>query len=775
MPIYFYGGPDLWIYIFSYPLGANYSLIDSFDASGCSSDFWPFNSGQFGWGTKYFGYYNDDVLDEGENYANPPGYHSLAFFGYSQFADIAYLHAEDIIQILTFRLHAADSDSLAGQSFSNALQMGFESLTGPAWVRDLYNFPETVLVNARYATVHFNDGFICGTVTNAYGAPIQNASLEILDTPFNEFTDADGEYCLPALRSGSYDIAISHPDYCDTVIANVTVIEGDTTELNVILGNSSISGAVTDTLMNPLANILVEISGTDLADTADATGYYSFHGLCPGHYHLLLTRPGYCELDVGNIILGTDDTLIVNVVLRYGSTISGTIYNSEHVPLPGAIIEIVDMFYADTSGIDGHYQLGNLCAGTYDLLVTLPGYCSMEVHNISVGENTTRTLNIDFDNGGVLTGNITDSDGLPLSGVVISVEGTAATGTSGTNGDYYIAGICPGEYDVTFTKDGFWKSPVEDVAFSHNYPTNLDMTMCDELPDVPDTAIFWAGGNFDNCEWYDTISVQPGEWLNIPIYFRAGSNLWAGEIVYSLAARYGIIDRFDSTNSSFDFWPFNEGLGWFGRFWDYKGDNDYSPNPQGYHSLTFSGSYNVWPFIWLHSEVPIKILNFRVHISDTLTTTDSILTDVFIEGAPNEGYGPYPALGDTLGGSGFAFDLVINTHFPVLKITAANSPYLLGDVNMYNATWPPAVIGSDVTYLVNFFRGISTSHACLLDGFWGSADVNGDCRVVGSDVTRLVSYFRGQAVLQACPDHLPLWETPQGVPQEAPPVWPGCE
>lgn len=48
------------------------------------------------------------------------------------------------------------------------------------------------------------------------------------------------------------------------------------------------------------------------------------------------------------------------------------------------------------------------------------------------------------------------------------------------------------------------------------------------------------------------------------------------------------------------------------------------------------------------------------------------------------------------------------------------------------------VIGSDVTYLVNYFRGLNSIPNPPMAG-----DANGDCRLIGSDVTYLVQYFRG--------------------------------
>ena len=66
-----------------------------------------------------------------------------------------------------------------------------------------------------------------------------------------------------------------------------------------------------------------------------------------------------------------------------------------------------------------------------------------------------------------------------------------------------------------------------------------------------------------------------------------------------------------------------------------------------------------------------------------------------------------------------------------------------------------------------------TTH--LLDGFWASGDANGDCSNIGSDVTKLVTYFRGLTSLSYCPDYEPAWPTPDDLPEEAPSGWPNCE
>ena len=101
--------------------------------------------------------------------------------------------------------------------------------------------------------------------------------------------------------------------------------------------------------------------------------------------------------------------------------------------------------------------------------------------------------------------------------------------------------------------------------------------------------------------------------------------------------------------------------------------------------------------------------------------------------------------------------------------------YLPGDANMYNGAWPPSVIGSDVTYLVNFFRGLETNPACNIDGNYMAADVNASCTIIGSDVTRLVNFFRGSGEIEYCPDWEPVWHNQSELPENAPDGWPNCE
>jgi len=212
-----------------------------------------------------------------------------------------------------------------------------------------------------------------------------------------------------------------------------------------------------------------------------------------------------------------------------------------------------------------------------------------------------------------------------------------------------------------------------------------------------------------------------------------------------------------------------------------------------------SGRVETHPFIgqpWAHS--------FGVNIPPQITSPDSFAVEpgVFFSYSPEISdaddadhsldYSDYPAWltvnADSIFGYApdspvlYGFNIEVSDQYDaviqavvIYIIRDFEYAYLPGDANMYNGNWPPAILGNDVTYLVNYFRGMEICQPCLLDGFWASADANGDCNVIGSDVTKLVNYFRGAGDLHYCIDFEPLWPTPYDLPGEEPDNWPECE
>ena len=284
------------------------------------------------------------------------------------------------------------------------------------------------------------------------------------------------------------------------------------------------------------------------------------------------------------------------------------------------------------------------------------------------------------------------------------------------------------------------------------------------------TAYFWAGGSFEGEVWRDTVVAVPNQWIDIPIYHQSDPDVYIESIFYVLGCKQALIDTID-VNGGHMFYPLTE--------WDtaeflpllYNYDTHPThPNPPGYISLPFCGfARQVNPDSpLLHFEIPTHILTYRVHAVDNSYLINTTHCDAMIAGMAPVG-GPSNC-GDSTGSVSYPMDM----SFACVRFIEGYK-YLPGDVNMAVGAWPPQAIVGDVTYLVNYFGSFPGIQTCLLDGFWASADANGDCQIIASDVTKLINYLRGQTDLSCCPNYPPSWFTQADLPAEAPVGWPGCE
>jgi len=91
-------------------------------------------------------------------------------------------------------------------------------------------------------------------------------------------------------------------------------------------------------------------------------------------------------------------------------------------------------------------------------------------------------------------------------------------------------------------------------------------------------------------------------------------------------------------------------------------------------------------------------------------------------------------------------------NIPVVFEVGKVFPYVPGDANMPAGIWPPTVDASDVTYLVQYYKGMNS--ACEYEGYYAAADANGDCMLIVSDVTYLVRYLAGMGPAPLyCPEY----------------------
>ena len=261
-------------------------------------------------------------------------------------------------------------------------------------------------------------GSISGRVTNAKGEPLRDFYIELLlpntDGPLGSYgysiTDVNGEYLLEQLSAGAYYVgfgtgwgnAAYAPEYYNDTftIEDATLIQIDGEAVaNIdaqLIRTSHIAGRVTTVEGEPLPNIDVEIydwfEGGSYWDViirlkTDENGMYDTISLKPGSYRIEFSDyKNYYQSEfyvdarsldeATDIIVGENESVVVDAQLKQSGTIAGEVIGSEDQPLANlqvlAYMQLDDGTwmpdrdtYTDESGryafvglFDGNYRIG---------------------------------------------------------------------------------------------------------------------------------------------------------------------------------------------------------------------------------------------------------------------------------------------------------------------------------------------------------------------------------------------------------------------------------
>ncbi|MCP4582272.1 MAG: carboxypeptidase regulatory-like domain-containing protein [candidate division Zixibacteria bacterium] len=445
----------------------------------------------------------------------------------------------------------------------------------------------------------------------------------------------------------------------------------------------------------------------------------------------------------------------------HDGAISGVVVNDGDEPVESVLVEIVDSRVSGYSNSVGEFFLPYLADDLFDIYLSHPDYSDTLVNDIEVSLSDTVTLEVNLKYGGAITGIVTDGYSNPIAEAYLEIPYHDLSDTTDIDGRYIIGGIHPGSYDFTFYVDDYRMVESNDIQITDTDTIVIDISTCRYEFDSEVDIMVWLGGQFNGCDIYDTTTIYPDMNLSIPVYFMTPADYPYADLCFPLGINNAYIDSFVTADCQYHF-PFTQwDIAGFELFFDNYMTDD---SANTWDSYAFKGLAEIIPPYdspFLHTglgESPIHGLTFVVHVRDDIELDGQTITDAI-------GLGYFAAGCD---GQSFPPDCGDPMNF-------GNIYYIPGDANMLNGLWPPEVIGSDVTYLVNYFRDLESNGSCMLDGAFASADINGDCLVIGSDVTRLVNYFRGLSDISYCPDHPPTWPTPEDIPLDAPVGWPNCE
>lgn len=342
-----------------------------------------------------------------------------------------------------------------------------------------------------------NPSSFSGTVRNQGGTALANvrilARAGSTGVPVDSvFTRANGTYAL-GLPSGSYTVSARLPGY--TVDRrDITLNIGDNltnTDFLIAENFGFITGVITDETGAALAGAAVNLqsaSGSGSSLTTDVNGGFSAARLVGGTYHVEVSRSGYISRTLTDFVLPDGQTRRADLALTLATgSISGAVRTSgTSAGVAGATVTATSgtgTQFTTLSAADGSYTLTLMPPGSYVVNAIASGYGLADPIDATLTAEALSVTGADIlglvPNDAVITGTVTNfSGGTPLTGVSVTVQGTAGAGSvvTAANGTYRLTDLAPGRYELRAQLANF-RSETRTVDVAASQTASQDVVM----------------------------------------------------------------------------------------------------------------------------------------------------------------------------------------------------------------------------------------------------------------------------------------------------------
>lgn len=229
------------------------------------------------------------------------------------------------------------------------------------------------------------------------------------------------------------------------------------------MGTATLSGVVTDPKSAVVPDVEVTVTrietGTTLTTKTNGAGIYFFTGLLPGHYHLMIHKPGFKEIGIKEFELHIQDKLEQNFSLEIGSvseTVTVTANDLNINTMDGSVSTVVDHNYVENMPLNGR--------SLQDLILLTPGVVTNNPQNrVSVGETGEFSVN----------GQRTESNYYTVDGISANVGATpSAFPTSGSISGSLPSSTALGTTQGLVSVDALEEFRVQSSTYSAQYGRN---------------------------------------------------------------------------------------------------------------------------------------------------------------------------------------------------------------------------------------------------------------------------------------------------------------
>jgi hypothetical protein len=229
---------------------------------------------------------------------------------------------------------------------------------------------------------------------------------------------------------------------------------------------ATLSGVITDPKGGVVPDVEIAAArietGTVVTTKTNGAGIYFFTGLIPGHYHLMIHKPGFKEIAIKEFELHVQDELEQNFSLEIGSvseTVTVTAGTSMMNTTDGSVSTVVDSTYVENMPLNGR--------SFQDLILLTPGIVTQTPQLGPVSQlGATGEFSV---NGQRPESNYYTVDG--VSANVGAAPGISMTGTAGASGSV-AAATALGTTQALVSVDDLQEFRVQSSTYSAEYGRN---------------------------------------------------------------------------------------------------------------------------------------------------------------------------------------------------------------------------------------------------------------------------------------------------------------
>ncbi len=281
--------------------------------------------------------------------------------------------------------------------------------------------------------------------------------VSVEGTDKEAITSRDGAYVINGLAAGTYTLNFTDSNHQTQTLQDVIVAKTTISNLqpqSLISLTGSLSGKVVDANNSAIANATLLIQQTGVTVQTDANGAFTFSDVYAGDFTLAVSKDGYQGFTT-IVAVQANSTKALGDLNIDAFLINGNI-NLGGVDHAGALVSIKGSAFTAVTDNNGDFTLSGMPAGDYELQVSVAGYQTQTINaaisNAQPATNLANTINlIQYS----LSGSATLASMGDHSAITISLLGTAFTAQTDSNGDFSLAGMSPGNYQLQISKAGY--------------------------------------------------------------------------------------------------------------------------------------------------------------------------------------------------------------------------------------------------------------------------------------------------------------------------------